>query len=75
MSLNRAATQERTETENAATSGRLEGTFYILEKDEVDQLDGNKTPVLFGFAELGFLNSRSASNDFTGSGFATLTRL
>ena len=36
---------------------KLQQTLWILEKGEVDQLDRNKEPVLYGFADLGFLNS------------------
>jgi hypothetical protein len=56
-------------------SEKLEQTLRILDKGEVDQLDGNKEPVLYGFADLGFLNSRVNSINFTGSRLGTLTQL
>jgi hypothetical protein len=56
-------------------SEKLEQTLRILDKGEVDQLDGNKEPVLYGFADLGFLNSRVSSINFTGSRLGTLTQL
>jgi hypothetical protein len=40
---------------------RSKGTLWILDKGDVDQLDRNKVPVLFGLADCCFLNSRSAS--------------
>jgi len=45
-------------------SGKLEQTLWVLEKDEVDQFDGNKEPIVYGFADLGFLNSRFESASF-----------
>ena len=54
-------------------SGKLEQTLWVLEKDEVDQFDGNKEPIVYGFADLGFLNSRLESPSFGISARGTLT--
>jgi len=50
-------------------------TFWILDKGDVDQLDRNKEPVLYGFADMGFLNSRLESPSFQTSARGTLTSL
>jgi hypothetical protein len=54
-------------------AGKPEQSLWISEKGEVDQLDRNKVPVLFGFADLGFLNSRFENASFEITETATLT--
>jgi len=62
-------------TRSCAPGKELGRTLWILEKGKVDQLDGNKEPVVYGYADLGFLDSMFSSINFTGSGLGTLTPL